>query len=55
MAPAACASPVYFATVDAEEPGTIQYACGVFAMAVNPGLGGLALCAARMAADVGLT
>ena len=55
MAPAACASPVYFATVDADEPGTIQYACGVFAMAVNSGLGGLACCAARMAAEAGLT
>ena len=36
MAPAACASPVYFATVAAEEPDH-PYACGVFAMAVNPG------------------
>ena len=55
MAPAAAASPVYFATVAAEEPGTIQYACGVLATAVNSGLGGLALCAARMAAELGLT
>jgi hypothetical protein len=55
MAPAACASPVYFATVAAEVPGTSQYACGVLAMAVNSGLGGSAFCAARMAADVGLT
>jgi hypothetical protein len=55
MAPAAAASPAYFATVDADEPGTIQYACGVLATVVNSGLGGSALCAARMAADVGLT
>ena len=55
MAPAAVASPVYFPTVPAEEPGTIQYACGVLATAVNSGLGGSAFCAARMAADVGLT
>jgi hypothetical protein len=55
MAPAALASPTYFPTVPADEPGTIQYACGVLAMAVNSGLGGSALCAARMAADVGLT
>ena len=37
MAPAAAASSAYFATVDADEPGTIQYACGVLATAVNPG------------------
>jgi len=55
MAPAACASPTYFATVAAEELGTIQYACSVLAMAVYSGLGGSAFCAARMAADVGLT
>ena len=47
--------PVYLATVAAEEPGTIQYACGVLAMAVNSGLGGSACCAARIAAEVGLT
>ena len=55
MAPAAAASPVYFPTVAAEPPGTIQYACGVLAMAVNWGFGGSALCAARMAAELGLT
>src|ERR1700760_663028 len=55
MAPAAAASPVYFATVEADEPGTIQYACGVLATAVNSGLGGLTFCAARIAIEVGLT
>lgn len=55
MAPAAAASPTYFPTVAAEPPGTIQYACGVLAIAVNSALGGSALWAARMAADVGLT
>lgn len=55
MAPAAFASPTYFPTVAAEPPGTIQYACGVLAMVVNSGLGGSALCAARMAAEFGLT
>src|SRR3954471_7696678 len=54
MAPAACASPMYFGIVAAEPPGTIQYACGVLAMAVNWVLGGSAFSAARMAADVGL-
>src|SRR4051812_12241927 len=55
MAPAACASPTYFEIVAAEPPGTIQYACGVLAIAVNWGFGGSVFCAARIAADVGLT
>jgi hypothetical protein len=41
--------------VEADDPGTIQYACGVFATAVNSGLGGSAFAAARIAAEVGLT
>ena len=52
MALAACASPVYFATVAAEEPDE-RVRLRVSAMAVNSGLGGSAFCAARMAVKVG--
>ena len=55
MAPAAAASPVYFATVDADDPGTSQYACGVSATDLNWGFGGSDAFAARMAAELGLT
>jgi hypothetical protein len=55
MVPAACAAAMYFASTAGVDAWSIQYACGVFAMAVNSGLGGLALFAARMAAELGLT
>lgn len=46
---------MYLATVATEEPGTIQYTCGMLPMAVNSGLGRSAYCAARITAEMGLT
>src|ERR1700730_4260520 len=55
MLPTACAAPTYLATAAEETPGSTQCACGVLAIASSSGLGGLALCAAAMAGDVGST
>src|ERR1700759_1206198 len=55
MLPAAWAAPTYPATAAEDTPGSTQCACGVLAIASSSGLGGLALCAAAMAGDVGST
>ncbi|EUA63557.1 hypothetical protein I542_3714 [Mycobacteroides abscessus 1948] len=53
MAPEAWAALMYFASTLGDETLSIQYACGVLAMDVSSGLP--APCAARMAAELGLT
>ena len=56
---AAAAAPVCRATVAPTVPmpnaWSSQYACGVLAIVVNSGLGGLAFFAARMAPEIGST